>query len=134
MLTRAGCSAFQRILVSIFGRLSRSSPVGFCSDDSVSVSVYRTSDGAVVTRTCVCVNVTLASQNSEHLRRFEKAVESHSEIKQCFLMSGGSDYLLHVAAATLTEFEIIHKTILSRLPGVARLHSSFIIRKVIERV
>jgi DNA-binding Lrp family transcriptional regulator len=46
-------------------------------------------------------------------------------------MTGGSDYLLRVEVANAGEFERIHKEILSALPGVLRIHSSFSIRNVL---
>ena len=48
-------------------------------------------------------------------------------------MSGDDDYLLTVLARDLADFERIHKEQLSRLPGVARLKSSFALREVASR-
>jgi len=45
-------------------------------------------------------------------------------------MSGEFDYLLRVVVADMADFERIHKTELTRLPGVARVNSSFAIRTV----
>ncbi len=53
------------------------------------------------------------------------------EIKECFLMTGGADYLLRVEVGNAGEFERIHKEILSKMPGVLRIHSSFAIRNVL---
>ncbi len=55
----------------------------------------------------------------------------HPEIRECFLMTGGSDYLLRVEVTNAGDFERIHKEILSTLPGVQRIHSSFSIRNVL---
>jgi DNA-binding Lrp family transcriptional regulator len=79
----------------------------------------------------VIINITLERQTEEHLDRFEAAVRKHPEIKECFLMTGGSDYLLRVEVVSAGEFERIHKEILSTLPGVLRIHSSFSIRNVL---
>jgi len=49
---------------------------------------------------------------------------------ECYLMSGEFDYLLRVVVADMADFERIHKTELTRLPGVARVNSSFAIRTV----
>jgi DNA-binding Lrp family transcriptional regulator len=78
----------------------------------------------------VIINITLERQTEEYLDRFEAAVRRHPEIRECFLMTGGSDYLLRVEVATAGDFERIHKDILSTLPGVLRIHSSFSIRNV----
>ncbi|AHG49363.1 transcriptional regulator (plasmid) [Rhizobium leguminosarum bv. trifolii CB782] len=79
----------------------------------------------------VIINITLERQTEDHLDRFEAAVRRHPELRECFLMTGGSDYLLRVEVASPGEFERIHKEILSTLPGVLRIHSSFSIRNVL---
>lgn len=79
----------------------------------------------------VIINITLERQTEEYLDRFEAAVRRHPEIRECFLMTGGSDYLLRVEVANAGEFERIHKEILAKMPGVFRIHSSFSIRNVL---
>ncbi|WP_201741969.1 Lrp/AsnC family transcriptional regulator [Mangrovicoccus ximenensis] len=78
----------------------------------------------------VIINITLERQTEEVFDRFEAAVRRHPEIQECYLMTGGADYLLRVQAESAADFERIHKEVLSRLPGVLRIHSSFSIRNV----
>lgn len=78
----------------------------------------------------VIINITLERQTEDYLSRFEAAVKRHPEIRECYLMTGGSDYLLRVEVENASEFERIHTDILSTLPGVLRIHSSFSIRNV----
>jgi DNA-binding Lrp family transcriptional regulator len=77
------------------------------------------------------VQITLERQTEEHLDRFEAAVLRHPEIRQCLLMTGEADYLLRVEAADAAAYERIHREVLARLPGVARIHSAFAIRTVL---
>ncbi|MGO4714270.1 Lrp/AsnC family transcriptional regulator [Bradyrhizobium sp. 2TAF24] len=79
----------------------------------------------------IIVQITLERQTEQFLHRFEAAVRKHPEIRECYLMTGGSDYLLHVEAESAAAYETVHKEVLSRLPGVARIHSSFAIRRVL---
>lgn len=79
----------------------------------------------------VIVQITLDRQTEEHLSRFETAVRRLPEVRDCFLMTGMSDYLLRVEVRDAPDYERIHKEQLSRLPGVARIQSSFAIRRVI---
>jgi DNA-binding Lrp family transcriptional regulator len=81
----------------------------------------------------VMVHIGLISQNEELLEAFEKAVASAPSIASCHLMSGEDDYLLTVMARDLADYERIHKEQLARLPGVARLKSSFALREVANR-
>ncbi|MGB3022215.1 MAG: Lrp/AsnC family transcriptional regulator [Methyloceanibacter sp.] len=80
----------------------------------------------------VIVQVGLKSQNEELLKAFEEAVSSAPSVVSCHLMSGEDDYLVSVMARDLADFERIHKEQLSRLPGVARLKSSFALRNVVN--
>ena len=81
----------------------------------------------------VLVEVSLASQSASVLDSFESQVRGFPEILECYLMSGGSDYLLKIVARNTEDFERIHRSILSSLPGVIKLHSSFAIRTICER-
>ena len=80
----------------------------------------------------VFVEISLASQSEESLRRFESEVADCPEVMSCHLMAGDADYLLHLAVADHRDFERIHNQYLSRFSGVARLRSSFAIRTVYE--
>ena len=83
--------------------------------------------------TRVFVEVSLNSQREDALEAFEQAVRDCAPIRECHLMSGGSDYLLRLAVADMHEYERIHKLHLSRLPHVARIRSSFALRVVCQR-
>lgn len=79
------------------------------------------------------VQISLKSQNEELLAAFEKAAAAAPSIISCHMMSGEDDYIITVLARDLADFERIHKEQLSRLPGVARLRSSFVLREVVSR-
>jgi DNA-binding Lrp family transcriptional regulator len=81
----------------------------------------------------VIVQISLKSQNEELLAAFEKAAAAAPAVVSCHMMSGEDDYILVVLARDLAEFERIHKEQISRLPGVARLRSSFALREVVSR-
>ena len=81
----------------------------------------------------VLVHIGLTSQNEDLLEAFEKAVALAPSVVSCHLMSGEDDYLLTVMARDLADFERIHKEQLARLPGVARLKSSFALRHVADK-
>lgn len=81
----------------------------------------------------VLVNVTLRDQRQETMAAFEREIVDLPEIRDCFLMSGEADYMLHVEVKRDDSFERIHREVLARLPGVTRLASHFVIREVIRR-
>ena len=78
----------------------------------------------------VFVNITLERQEQAHLREFEQAVRRVPEVMECYLMSGEYDYVLRVVLADTADFERLHSQHLTRLPNVARVHSSFALRTV----
>ncbi|MEL7537829.1 MAG: Lrp/AsnC family transcriptional regulator [Pseudomonadota bacterium] len=81
----------------------------------------------------VRVQVTLESQTEATLRAFEKAIRQVPEVVSCDLMAGTVDYAVQVAVADLAAYEKLHRQVLSALPGVARLESSFVLRNIIRR-
>jgi DNA-binding Lrp family transcriptional regulator len=48
-------------------------------------------------------------------------------------MSGSSDYLIHIVAEDLPDFERLHANVLGHLPGVSRIESKFALRTAIDR-
>ncbi|MFT7653241.1 MAG: Lrp/AsnC family leucine-responsive transcriptional regulator [Limisphaerales bacterium] len=81
----------------------------------------------------VFVSITLHSQQQADLASFEQAVGDLPEVMECYLMSGDADYLLRVIVADAGDYERIHSQHLTRLPGVARVHSSFTLRTVTKK-
>ena len=69
-------------------------------------------------------------QDQDELQHFEEAVRDVPEVMDSYLMTGEFDYLLRVVVADAEDFERIHRQRLTRLPGVARIHSSFALRTV----
>jgi DNA-binding Lrp family transcriptional regulator len=80
----------------------------------------------------VIVQITLDRQTEDFMKRFETAVRRIAEVRECYLMTGMTDYLLRVQCHNMADYERVHTEVLSRLPGVARIQSSFTIRNVIR--
>ena len=78
----------------------------------------------------VFVSLTLQRQDQTDLQSFEAAVRSIPQVMECYLMTGEYDYLVRVAVADMADFERVHNDALTRLPGVARVHSSIALRSV----
>ena len=78
----------------------------------------------------VFVEISLNTQAREALQQFEQAVMDDDEILECKLTSGTSDYILRVAAASIADYDRLHRNILARLPGVASMRSIFTLRSI----
>ncbi|MBO9726680.1 MAG: Lrp/AsnC family transcriptional regulator [Novosphingobium sp.] len=76
--------------------------------------------------------IKLKSHDEATLEALESAVEKHSEIIECFSMSGDSDYLLRVIVASVEAYERFLKRELLHLPGVGSINSSFALKRVKE--
>ncbi|MEM8681794.1 MAG: Lrp/AsnC family transcriptional regulator [Pseudomonadota bacterium] len=78
----------------------------------------------------VFVQIGLHREEDSELAAFEEAVKSVPEVMECYLMTGEFDYLLRVVVTDMADFERLHLSALTRLPGVARVNSSVAIRTV----
>lgn len=82
--------------------------------------------------TTVFVEITLQGQADELLDAFEREVARVPDVLECHLMAGSADYLLKIVAQDTEDFARIHRQYLSRLPGVAKMQSSFSLRTVLK--
>lgn len=78
----------------------------------------------------IFVEITLSQQSDDILDSFETAVRRIPNVLECHLMAGTADYLLKVVAEDTEDFARIHRRYLTRLPGVAQMHSSFSLRTI----
>ncbi len=83
--------------------------------------------------TSVFVDISLSSQREDLLDAFEAAVTEVPGVMSCHLMAGDADYVVQILCADVEDYERIHRTYLSRLPGVTRLQSSFALRTVCSK-
>lgn len=78
----------------------------------------------------VFLRIKLTNSTESCLKNFEKVVRTCPEVKECFLVTGSSDYLLRIDIGDFENFERLHEEVLTRLPGVSSIESNFIIRNV----
>ena len=65
---------------------------------------------------------------------FESLLESYPEVKSCHLVTGQSaDYLLEVVVEDMERYQEFLLGRLTRIAGVTGVHSSFLLRRVINR-
>ena len=82
----------------------------------------------------VFVTLSLESQAQDALADFrEGRVTMVQDVQECHLMAGTSDYILRVAVSDVDGLERLHSQVLTRLPGVARVVSSLVLRSVVRR-
>ena len=81
----------------------------------------------------IFIEITLSGQSEEILDAFEAAIAEVPDVMECYLMAGQADYLVRVAVSSAEDYERIHKTYLSRLPGIAQIRSIFTLRTVCKK-
>lgn len=77
----------------------------------------------------VYVQVRLDRQVEDCLEFFERLVNQQQEILECHLLAGEADYLLRVVVADVASYERFLSKTLTRVPGVASVKSSFVLRQ-----
>jgi Lrp/AsnC family transcriptional regulator, leucine-responsive regulatory protein len=79
------------------------------------------------------VVVSLHRKSEDALRAFEAAIGKAPEVMEAYLATGREDYVLRVIVADLAAYERFLMQRLTRIPGVSRIESSFMLRQVTER-
>ncbi|MDX2344986.1 MAG: Lrp/AsnC family transcriptional regulator [Acidimicrobiia bacterium] len=140
-----------RAILAVLGDDGRISNVALAEKVHLSPSaclrrLRRLEDGGVIDRyaavidpakigkaTSVFVDISLSSQRDDLLDSFEAAVKDVPGVMSCHLMAGDADYVVQILCADVEDYERIHRSYLSRLPGVIRLRSSFALRTVCSK-
>ena len=78
----------------------------------------------------VFVHIRLERYSDDCIKEFEAGIERLDQVMECYLMTGQSDYLLHVLARDLKDYEIFVRDKISTIPGIAGIDSSFVFGQV----
>ena len=78
----------------------------------------------------VFISISLKAQTKATLAEFESQIDLHTEIMECYLMTGDSDYLLRVVVSDIAALERFILDQLSQIPGVEKIRSSFALKQV----
>jgi DNA-binding Lrp family transcriptional regulator len=73
--------------------------------------------------------VTISSHRPPDFRKFEEAVDQHSEIVEWYNMSGGYDYLLKIVAPSVAYFQELMERLLQDDIGIEKFTSRIVLRQ-----
>jgi Lrp/AsnC family leucine-responsive transcriptional regulator len=76
----------------------------------------------------VFIEVMMERHDTEHLKRFEAAVNDIPEVLECHLVTGEYDYVIKAAVGGTVGYERLLRDRLYRLPGVRHTRTSFALR------
>ncbi len=69
----------------------------------------------------------------ERFSAFEAAVADHPEVQECYLITGhDADYMLKVVVPDMDHYHHFLLDHLTRIQGVSGVHSSFVLRRVLD--
>ncbi len=78
----------------------------------------------------VFVHIRLERHSDQTIKGFEYGVSRLDEVMECYLITGTSDYLLHVVSEDLKSYEKFVRDKISTIPGIAGIDSSFVFGRV----
>lgn len=82
----------------------------------------------------VILSISMDRHTPERFERFDTAVKNMPEVLECLLITGReADYQLKVLVRDMDAYQDFLLNKITRLEGVAGVHSSFVLRRVLER-
>lgn len=81
----------------------------------------------------VIVLIGMDRHTPERFASFEEQVAAYPEVQECYLITGQeADYQLKVVVPDMDTYQEFLLNRLTRIPGVSGVHSSFVLRRVID--
>jgi len=80
------------------------------------------------------IQVSMDRHTPDRFENFEQTLEGYPEVMACSLITGqAADYLIEVLVQDMDGYQEFLLGRLTRIPGVTGVHSSFVLRKIIDR-
>jgi len=81
----------------------------------------------------VIILIGMDRHTPDRFEEFERMVGELSEVQECYLITGqDADYMLKVAIPDMDAYHVFLLNKITRIPGVSGVHSSFVLRRVID--
>jgi Lrp/AsnC family leucine-responsive transcriptional regulator len=80
------------------------------------------------------IHISMDRHTPERFANFDQTVAAMPEVMECLLITGqDADYQLKVVVKDLDAFQALLLEKITRIEGVSGVHSSFVLRKVVDR-
>jgi Lrp/AsnC family leucine-responsive transcriptional regulator len=80
------------------------------------------------------ISISMDKHTPDRFERFERAIADMPEIVECSIVTGQqADYLLKAVLPNITHYEAFLLGKLTKVEGVTGVHSSFVLRKVVDQ-
>ena len=80
----------------------------------------------------VLVSVTMEREDAATIAEFEAGLAKVAEVRHAERLFGDPDYLVRVAAADIAAYQALRDEKLATLPGVQRLNSTIVMKRVVD--
>lgn len=80
------------------------------------------------------VQISMDRHTNDRFDTFEETLSDCPEVLSCMLITGqAADYMIEVLVSDMDAYQAFLLGKLTRIPGVTGVHSSFVLRKIIDR-
>jgi len=80
------------------------------------------------------IQISMDQHTPERFEHFERRIREIPEVLECLLITGqDADYLLKVVVADMDAYQDLLLNRITRIPGVTGVHSSFVLRRVVDK-
>lgn len=80
------------------------------------------------------IHISMDQHTPERFENFEAAIRDIPEVMECLLITGqDADYQIKVAVKDMDAYQELLLNRITRIQGVTGVHSSFVLRRVVER-
>lgn len=80
------------------------------------------------------IHVSMDRHTPERFQGLEAAVKDIPEVMECLLITGqAADYQLKVVVRDMDAYQELLLNRITRIPGVSGVHSSFVLRRVVDK-
>ena len=81
----------------------------------------------------VLLHISMDRHTPERFENFERTVSGYAEVQNCYLVTGqDADYQLKVVVPDMDAYQHFLLGKITRIEGVSGVHSSFVMRKVVD--
>ena len=80
------------------------------------------------------ISISMDRHTPDRFEAFEAEVSDYPEVVECSVVTGqNADYLVQAVVPDMSYYERFLLGRLTRIPGVSGVHSSFVLRRVVQR-